>query len=130
MAQRDSNPFTYLRQNGEGARLPLPGLGQETRVSEGLFYVFRGSMSVATGPGSYGTGKSRFERVAGSRDCTSWRCVRANRPTIRLRCGAPAVLWGHVLPAKASSYQTSIVPTQKETAPRGAVDSNRNPGIA
>jgi hypothetical protein len=41
---------------------PLPG--------QGFFYVFRGSMSIATGPGSYGTGKSGFERVAGSGDCT------------------------------------------------------------
>lgn len=41
---------------------PTPG--------QGFFYVFRGSMSVATGPGSYGTGKSGFERVAGAGDCT------------------------------------------------------------
>ena len=40
---------------------PAPG--------QGFFYLFRGSMSIATGPGSYGTGKSGFERVAGSGDC-------------------------------------------------------------
>jgi Tol biopolymer transport system component len=40
---------------------PLPG--------QGFFYVFRGSMSIATGPGSYGTGTAGG-RVAGSGDCT------------------------------------------------------------
>jgi Tol biopolymer transport system component len=40
---------------------PLPG--------QGFFYIFRGSMSIATGPGSYGTGTAG-ERVAGSGDCT------------------------------------------------------------
>ena len=39
---------------------PLPG--------QGFFYIFRGSMSIATGPGSYGTGTAG-ERVAGSGDC-------------------------------------------------------------
>jgi Tol biopolymer transport system component len=36
---------------------------------QGFFYIFRGSMSIATGPGSYGTGTAG-ERVAGSGDCT------------------------------------------------------------
>jgi Tol biopolymer transport system component len=40
---------------------PLPG--------QGFYYVFRGSMSIGTGPGSYGAGTAG-ERVAGSGDCT------------------------------------------------------------
>jgi hypothetical protein len=35
----------------------------------GCFYLFRGSMSVATGPGSYGTGPGANERGAASKDC-------------------------------------------------------------
>lgn len=43
------------------ALTPLPG--------QVFFYVFRGTMGLAAGPGSYGTGTAG-ERVAGSGDCT------------------------------------------------------------
>ena len=38
-------------------------------VGQALFYVFRGSMGVNAGPGSYGTGSNGSERVAGGGDC-------------------------------------------------------------
>lgn len=55
--------------SGDPTTVNYPDLATPS-PGQGFFYLFRGSMSVATGAGSYGTGPSGSERVAGSGDCT------------------------------------------------------------